>query len=77
VLDQLPTPEGTPKGYEAAAKALLVATIANIEIPVRMLTWGDAKAAKDKLDLAEEYDLKGTVFFKFDGEEDPDIWKLF
>jgi GH18 family chitinase len=77
VLDQLPTPEGTPKGYEAAAKALLVATIANIEIPVRMLTWGDAKAAKDKLDLAEEYDLKGTVFFKFDGEEEPDIWKLF
>jgi len=77
VLDQLPTPEGTPKGYEAAAKALLVATIANIEIPVRMLTWGDAKAAKDKLDLAEEYDLKGTVFFKFDGEEDPDIWTLF
>jgi len=77
VLDQLPTPEGTPKGYEAAAKALLVATIANIEIPVRMLTWGDAKAAKDKLDLAEEYDLKGTVFFKFDGEEDPDIWDLF
>lgn len=77
VFDQLPTPEGTPKGYEAAAKALLVATMADIEIPVRMLTWGDAKAAEDKIDLAKEYDLKGTVFFKFDGEEDEDIWKLF
>lgn len=77
IFNQLPTPAGTPKGYEAAAKALLVATIADIEIPVRMLTWGDAKAAKDKIDLAKKYDLKGTVFFKFDGEEDEAIWKLF
>jgi hypothetical protein len=77
IFNQLPTPAGTPKGYEAAAKALLVATIADIEIPVRMLTWGDAIAAKDKIDLAKEYDLKGTVFFKFDGEEDKKIWNLF
>jgi spore germination protein YaaH len=77
IFNQLPTPAGTPKGYEAAAKALMVATIANIEIPVRMLTWGDAVAAEDKIDLAKEYDLKGTVFFKFDGEEDKKIWKLF
>lgn len=77
IFNQLPTPEGTPKGYEAAAKALLVATLADIEIPVRMLTWGDARAAEDKLDLAKEYDLMGTVFFKFDGEEDEDIWDLF
>jgi spore germination protein YaaH len=77
IFNQLPTPAGTPKGYEAAAKALMVATIADIEIPVRMLTWGDATAAEDKIDLAKEYDLKGNVFFKFDGEEDEDIWKLF
>lgn len=77
LLNQLPTPEGTPKGYEAAAKALLVATYANVEIPVRMLTWGDSKAAEDKLDLADKYDLKGVTFFKFDGEEDEDIWDLF
>lgn len=77
VFNVLPTPEGTPPGYEAAAKALLVANIANVEIPVRMLTWGDAKAAEDKVDLAEEYDLKGVAFFKFDDEEDEDIWKLF
>lgn len=77
IFNALPTPEGTPKGFEAAAKALLVATYANVEIPVRILTWGDARAAEDKLDLVEEYDLKGAVFFKFDGEEDEDIWRLF
>ena len=77
IFNVLPTPEGTPKGYEAAAKALLVATLAKVEIPVRMLTWGDAKAAKDKLNLIEKYDLKGSAFFKFDGEEDEDIWDLF
>ncbi len=77
LLNQLPTPEGTPQGFEAAAKALLVATYANVEIPVRMLTWGDAEAAEDKLDLAEDYDLKGVAFFSFNDEEDSDIWKLF
>lgn len=77
IFNALPTPEGTPKGYEAAAKALLVATLAKVEIPVRMLTWGDAQAAEDKLDLADDLDLKGVVFFKFDGEEDKNIWDLF
>lgn len=77
IFNQLPTPEGTPEGYEAAAKALLVANLTGIEIPVRLLTWGDAEAAEDKLELAEEYDLMGVAFFKFDGEEDEDIWDLF
>jgi len=77
IFNQLPTPPGTPKGFEAAAKALMVANITGREIPVRMLTWGDAKAAEDKLDLIEKYNLKGAAFFKFDGEEDQAIWDLF
>lgn len=77
IFNQLPTPEGTPKGYEAAAKALLVATYTKVDIPVRMLTWGDAEAAEDKLDLAKKLGLKGLAFFKFDGNEDEDIWDLF
>lgn len=77
ILNALPTPEGTPKGYEAAAKALMVATYADIEIPVRFVSWSDAEAIEDKLDLVEEYDLRGTAIFKVDGEEDPDIWDLF
>lgn len=77
IFDALPTPEGTPKGFEAAAKALLVATVADIEVPVRIVFWSDADAVEDKLDLVNEYDLRGLSLFKIDGEEDPDIWDLF
>jgi spore germination protein YaaH len=77
IFNQLPTPAGTPKGYEAAAKALLVATVANVEIPVRMVTWSDAKSIEDKIKLAQKYKLKGIAIFKVDGEEDEGLWKLF
>ncbi len=77
IFDQLPAPKGTPKGYEAAAKALMVATYAKVEIPVRFVSWSDALAVEEKVDLVEKYDLRGTAIFKADGEEDPGIWKLF
>ena len=76
VFNALPTPTGTPKGYEAAAKALLVANMAKIELPVRIVVWDDAEAMEDKLDIVEKYNLRGTSIFKIDGEEDPGIWKL-
>jgi spore germination protein YaaH len=77
IFNQLPTPVGTPKGYEAAAKALLVATVADVEIPVRFITWSDARSIEDKVDLVDKYGLKGTAVFKVDGEEDEGMWKLF
>jgi len=76
IFNQLPTPAGTPKGYEAAAKALLVASYAKVDIPVRFVTWSDAQAIGDKLDLIKKYDLKGVAVFKVDGEEDKGLWKL-
>jgi len=77
VFNALPTPKGTPKGYEAAAKALLVANYAKVEIPVRFVMFGDAIAAQDKINLAKEYDLKGIAFWSLNGLEDRKIWDLF
>ena len=77
VLNALPTPEGTRRGFEAAAKALLFADATGQTVPVNVVWYSDARAVEDKVDLADKYDLRGVSIFKIDGEEDKDIWDLF
>jgi len=77
ILNVLSTPEKTPVGYESAAKAALFAKMTNMTVKVRLITYGDAASAADKMKIADKYDLRGVTFFKIDGSEDQNIWKLF
>lgn len=70
----LKIPKDTPSGDKAAAQALAYANKTGKEIIVRYVTWSDALAMKEKIDLAKELGLRGVALFKIDGDEDQKVW---
>lgn len=70
-------PKNTPIGETVAAKALALANKTGLDVKFNMAWYSDAGAMADKINLAKEYNLRGVAFFKFDGEEDKNVWKLF
>ncbi len=75
--ESLIIPNNTPEGDIIAARALAYANTTGQTVTFNYMTWSDAAAIKEKVELAEEYGLAGIAIFKIDGGEDQDIWDLF
>jgi spore germination protein YaaH len=67
-------PVNTPTGELFATKALAYAKSRTTSVTYRLLSWSDAGAVADKLNLARKYGLRGVSLFKIDGGEDPTLW---
>lgn len=46
----------------------------NINGPINIVWWSDAKSIKDKVDLAKKLGVRGVAIFKIDGGMDPAAW---
>jgi len=44
--------------------------------PFNYMTWSDAEAIAEKVDLARKLGVRGVAVFKFDGGEDPEMWEI-
>lgn len=70
----LAIPKDTSKGMKVAAQALAYANKTGKEVVFNIGWYSDARAMKDKIDLAKKYGLLGVSLFKIDGEEDKKVW---
>ncbi len=66
---------------DGGAQALPTSTVAQnapssaINGRVNIVWWSDAKAIKDKVDLARKLGVRGVSIFKIDGGADPGMWE--
>ncbi len=73
---QAKAPKGTISALRAALGATALAKEKGTQAPFSMLVWSDAKAIEEKVKLARELGIRGVAVFKFDGGEDPGMWKV-
>lgn len=67
----------TKSSEEIVSKALSYAQETKQPVKFNYVTWSDAEAVKQKVDLAKELQILGVSLFKIDGGEDKKIWNLF
>lgn len=71
-----PRPASPWPGHLAAAASLGLAKAQNSNITFRMVTWSDAEAIRQKVELAKKLGVRGVAVFKIDGGQDPAIWSV-
>lgn len=69
-------PRGTTTANLAAAGALALLKREGRQAPIEYLTWSDAGAIEQKVDLAKRMGLAGVSIFKIDGGVDPAMWRV-
>lgn len=67
-------PRGTSSANLASAGALALVKKEGRQAPVQYLSWSDAGAIKQKVDLAKRLGVAGVAVFKIDGGSDPKMW---
>ena len=67
---------GTQQALAAAAIVGNTGATVDTSKPFNFLSWSDAKAIKDKVDLAKKLGVRGVAVFKFDGGEDIGMWEV-
>ncbi len=75
VSSSSPSVATTSFALTASAAASLVATAANTNRTFRYVVWPDAQSIQQRIDLAKRLGIRGISVFKFDGGQDPNIWK--
>ncbi len=70
-------PDDTPEGLEVAARARQYAMRTGKTTTFNYVTWSDAEAIEEKVQLAKETGIAGIAIFKIDGQEDSGIWDIF
>ncbi len=70
-----PVSLGLNSALFAAVTATAYADTYNSHLGFRLVNWSDAHSLQTKIDLAKKLGVRGISVFKFDGGEDPNIWK--
>lgn len=71
-----PRPQAAWPWNLVASAASALSTAQNTNLSYRMVTWSDADAIKQKVDLAKRLGIRGVAVFKIDGGEDPAMWDV-